>query len=335
VNPPLVSVLLASRDGARWLGAALDSLAAQHYGPIEIVAVDDGSRDATGDMLRAFAARHGRTRVLPSGGIGLAGALALAAREATGDLFARQDDDDVSDPERIARQVARLSADPGLAVVGTAAHVIDPAGRTVGETRMPTEPGAIRRMLRRAPPFVHGSVVMRRAAYEAAGGYRAAFGASQDYDLWLRMPGSAGLANLEAPLYAWRAHPGGVFARARGRQLFFAALARTFADERAEQGHDAYEVLVTAPDVDAFIEHYPRAAALLVDWGERLVREGRVAEARHKLAQALARGAGARAAAWWLASLGVACMPRARRAAAAVRAESSAPSPRVDQERRA
>ena len=60
-------------------------------------------------------------------------------------------------------------------------------GEVVGDYAVPRHDAEMKQMQRRAPPFVHGSVMMRREAYERAGGYRAAFRASQDYDLWLRM----------------------------------------------------------------------------------------------------------------------------------------------------
>jgi glycosyltransferase involved in cell wall biosynthesis len=251
--------------------------------------------------------------------VGLAGALAAAAREATGDLLARQDDDDISHPQRLEKQVAYLAAHPEVAVVGSATERIGPDGSALGAYPVPLEAAAIARALRRGPPFVHGSVLMRAAAYHEAGGYRAAFRAAQDYDLWLRFRPPA-FANLPEPLYRWRSHPGGVFARARDEQLRFAALARAFAAERAQRGADSYDEFAAAGDWERFLERYPGRARLLRLMGETWVREGRVAEARRLLARALRSGAGAGALGWWLLSFGVALTPRAARARRAERA---------------
>ena len=316
-NTPRVSVLLASRDGERHLDESLASLAAQTFPEVEVVAVDDGSHDRTGERLERFAREHPRARVLHTHGIGLSGALALAAKEARGELLARQDDDDVSRPERFARQVQFLDEHPTTAVVGTATEVIDESGRSTGAYPVPIAPDAIRRVTRRAPPFVHGSVMMRRAEYERAGGYRAAFRASQDLDLWLRMRPEA-FANLHEPLYLWRRHAASVFARARVRQLFFAAVACEFAAERAAGGGDSYALLERMTDPDAFLASYPRAASLRFRLGEAYVREGRVAEARRFLAGAMGSpDARLKALAWWLLSWPVALTPRAARARAA------------------
>jgi glycosyltransferase involved in cell wall biosynthesis len=314
--PLLVSVVLASRDGERFLPEALASLAAQTWPRVEILAVDDGSTDGTGRLLEAFAAAHPSARVLRTAGVGAAAARARALEGARGAFVALQDDDDVSHPERLERQVRHLLAHPGTALLGTAADVIDEDGARVGPHPVPLGAAAIRRRLRRAPPFVHGSVMMRREAYLAAGGYRAPFRAAEDYDLYLRVPADAVLENLPDTLYAWRRHPGNSYARARADHLFFLATARAFHAERRRTGGDSLRLLADSPDRDAFLAAYPMAGRLLVCLGEAYVREGRVGEARAFLRRAM-RHTGARAAAlaWWALSFGVALTPRARAAA--------------------
>ena len=313
---PLVSVLLASRNGERFLPEALASIASQTYPHLEAILVDDGSTDGTGALLEAFAASHPSARVLHTPGVGLASALALAAREARGDYLARHDDDDRSHPDRIARQMAHLAAHPGVLVLGTAARTIDAEGRAIGSHAVPLDPGEIRRTLRRAPPFVHGSVVMRRAAYEAAGGYRPAFRASQDYDLWLRLPEGAGLSNLPDALYEWRLHPAGVFSRARSDQLFYAAVARAVADERRASRTDSVSLLEACADPDGFLRRYPRAGRLALYLGEGHVREGLAREGRRYLKRALADPDSRNAALpWWILAWAVPWTARGRRAA--------------------
>jgi len=314
---PLVSVLLASRNGSRYLEESLGSLAAQSYPSIEILCVDDGSTDPTPEILRAFAGRHPGVRLHRTEGIGLAGALALAATHARGVYLARQDDDDRSHPERIARQVATLDAHPDTAVLGTAATVLDEGGNRVATYPVTTDPASIRRTLHRATPFVHGSVMMRRDAYERAGGYRAAFRASQDFDLWLRIAPDAGLANLPEPLYEWRSHPGGVFARARADQLFYSAVARAFADERSLAGGDSVALLESCAAPEPMLERYRHAGRLAFYLGEIHAREGLAREARHYLRRALSDPeTRAGALPWWLLSWALPFTARGRRARA-------------------
>lgn len=314
---PLVSVLLSTRDGARYLEESLASLAAQTYPNVEVVAVDDGSSDASPEILARFASAHPRTRLLRTEGIGLAAALHRAAGEATGLLLARQDDDDRSHPERFERQVRFFHVHGDVGVAGTTATRIGENGETLGPYPVPLTPRAIAAALKRGTPFVHGSVMIRREAYEASGGYRAAFGAAQDVDLWLRMPREFRFANLDQPLYEWRAHPGGVFARARDRQLFFGAAARAFAEERrarGSNGRDSVALLDRAETTEAFLETYRRRDRVERHWAESLVREGRVAEARAMLRRSMRspRSTG-EAALWWAVSWPAGLLPRARR----------------------
>lgn len=316
MSGPAVSVLLASRDGARFLPEALAALAAQTLESLEFVLVDDGSRDNTRTLLDQFAAGQPNARVIATTGVGLAAALHEAASQARGTYLARHDDDDRSAPERLARQFAYLESHPSLAVLGTAARRIGERGEDLGAEPVPREPAAIARALRRGPPCVHGSVMMRADAYRAAGGYRAAFAASQDYDLWLRMPGPASFANLEAPLYEWRAHPGGVFRRAREQQLCFAALARVLAEERREHSSDSLEAFVRAGSFDAFTRTWERGGALAREIGETCLRDGRTRGARRWARRAMERGEWS-ALRGWLLSWPVAFTPRGIRGARA------------------
>jgi glycosyltransferase involved in cell wall biosynthesis len=313
---PLVSVLLASKNGARFLPEALRSLALQTYPHLEIALVDDGSVDETGALFESFRRERRCVRTLRTESVGPAAARQAAFLESHGSLLAIHDGDDVSRPDRVERQVAFLREHPEVGVVGTFADHLDEGGNRVGALVTPVGEAAIRRVLRRAPPFVHGSVMMRRTVYERAGGFRAAFRLSEDFDLWLRIPEDTGLANLPEPLYAWRQHGGGATARERGPMLFYAAAARAFADERRETGRDSYDLLERSPDPEAFLARYPRRGRLAFYRGELLAREGLGREARSFLLRAVSDPwSWRRAIPWWLLSWLLPFTARGRRAA--------------------
>jgi glycosyltransferase involved in cell wall biosynthesis len=316
---PLVSILLACRDAAPHLPAALAGIDAQTYRPLELLAVNDGSADATGGILRAFAASRPWVRLLEAPGVGPAAARAIAYRASRGALIAIHDADDVSRPDRFERQVSYLAAHPRVGVLGSAVEVIDERGAVIGPYRVPLSPRALRKLLRRAPPFVHGSVVMRREAYESAGGFRADFRAAEDYDLWLRVPERFELVNLGEPLYQWRAHPENSFSLHRDQHLEYMALARAFADERRMRGADSAAALHAAESPAAFRQVYSGAPRLALYRAEALIREGRTAAGRSALRDSWRSREPAVAAAalfWWLLSWPVAFTPRARRARA-------------------
>lgn len=199
---PAISVLMSVRDGAPWVAEAVASVLAQTDGDWELIVIDDGSTDATPDLLAAV--RDARLRVHRQAPSGLTPALNRALALARAELIARLDADDRALPERFARQRAFLAARPEVGLLGTGAREIDGAGRDVRVVRPPTDDAAIRRVLIRANPFVHSSVMARRALVERAGGYDERLPVAQDYDLWMRMAALTGLANLDEPLVVRR-----------------------------------------------------------------------------------------------------------------------------------
>jgi GT2 family glycosyltransferase len=179
----------------------------------EVVAVDDGSRDDGPALVARIAARDGRVVPLATGGLGIAGALARGAAVARGELLARMDADDVSLPGRLDAQAARLDADPTLGAVGTLVEAFPADAVGEGMRRYVVwlnglvSPEEHDRDLFVESPLCHPSVMMRRAALDAAGGYRDVDWA-EDYDLWLRIR-AAGfrLAKVPALGLRWRQHP--------------------------------------------------------------------------------------------------------------------------------
>src|ERR1051325_6044021 len=125
-SPPRLSVLLPVRDAAPWLAASLASLARQTEPGYELIAVDDGSRDESGEIREAASRRDRRIVVRHTSARGLPAALNLALSLVRAPWIARHDADDVSHRERFARQLAWLGGHPragltlGLSLAGAA-----------------------------------------------------------------------------------------------------------------------------------------------------------------------------------------------------------------------
>jgi glycosyltransferase involved in cell wall biosynthesis len=183
----VISVVMPVRDAAATLAAAVDSLVEQTDPAWELVAVDDGSTDASGAMLQAYARRDRRIRVVRTARRGLVAALNAGLVVAAGPLVARLDADDVALPQRMARQRAFLAGHPEVGLLGTAAREEDPGGTPVRVVRPPVDDAALRRALIRANPFVHSSVMLRREVLARAGGYDEGLAVAQDYELWMRL----------------------------------------------------------------------------------------------------------------------------------------------------
>jgi len=203
-SPP-VSVVMTVYNGEPWTAEAVGSILGQTFGDFELIVVDDGSTDATTDVLHRY--RDPRLHLVRQPRAGQTPALNRALRLARAPLLARMDADDVALPRRLERQVAFLGAHPEIGLLGTACHEITVGGKIVRTLTPPTDDPAIRRALIRHNPFIHTSVMFRRALLDVAGWYDEGFVVAQDYDLWIRMSRATRLANLPQPLVLRRLAP--------------------------------------------------------------------------------------------------------------------------------
>lgn len=101
-------MLVPVRDGDLYLDAALRSIAEQTHEDLEVVVVDDGSRDASGEIARGWAVRDSRFRVVHQQPLGFVAASQRACAEARGRYLAAMGADDVARPRRIEVQIAVL-----------------------------------------------------------------------------------------------------------------------------------------------------------------------------------------------------------------------------------
>ncbi len=232
---PLISVIMPVRDGERYLDECLASLRRQTVADLEILVIDDGSTDRTGAILARHAAEDARIRVESRPARGLVAALNDGFALARAPLAARMDADDVALPDRLERQLARLEGDPVLALVGSAHERIDGSGRAIGSTSPPTGATQVRAMLAERNCIAHPTVMVRREAVLALGGYRAQYRHCEDYDLWLRLSERADLINLPEPLLRYRVHAGSVSVRHLEQQIV-SELGAIAASARRRQG---------------------------------------------------------------------------------------------------
>ncbi|MGH7725421.1 MAG: glycosyltransferase family 2 protein [Candidatus Eiseniibacteriota bacterium] len=214
---PRVSILLPVRDALPWLPACLASLRRQTLPDFEIVAVDDGSSDGSGEWLERASHSERRLKVVRAPALGLPAALNRALETARSPIVARQDADDLSHRRRLELQVDALASGrqrraPGPDVVGSRVRLFPPAKVGAGMRRWAAWHNALlshEEMAREVlieSPLAHGSAVFRREALDSVGGW-AERGWAEDVDLWLRLlERGARFAKRREALYAWRQH---------------------------------------------------------------------------------------------------------------------------------
>lgn len=210
---PAVSVLLPVRDAAGTLVETIESLSAQTFHDFEVIAVDDGSRDGSPELLETWAGRDERVRVVRQEGAGLVAALERARALAHAPFLARMDADDVAHPERLSRQHALLAARPELVGCGCLVEYFPPERVRAGARRYQTwinaavTPDEIARAMFVECPLAHPTFFLRAEAVATVGGYRDV-GWPEDYDLILRLWAAGGsFAKVDAVLLRWREAP--------------------------------------------------------------------------------------------------------------------------------
>ncbi|MGA2616472.1 MAG: glycosyltransferase family A protein [Thermoguttaceae bacterium] len=209
MSAPITSVVMSVYNGGRYLRESVESILSQEFADFEFLIVNDGSKDESPDILAEYARQDMRIRILDQENRGLTRALVRGCSEARGCYIARQDADDWSHPRRLRRSVEVLDRSPQLAMVGSWARYIDAVGDEVESVERPADPQVATHQLlhQRLGPPAHGSVMFRRSAYEAVGGYRACFYYAQDSDLWQRLASAGQVAYVQEYLYHYRLTP--------------------------------------------------------------------------------------------------------------------------------
>lgn len=207
-----ISILLPYRDAAGTLDAAVNSLVAQDLAGWELLLIDNGSTDEGPAIARRWAAHDPRIRLLHEPRTGIAHALNTGLGSAGGAYIARMDADDVSHPERLAKQAAYLEAHPEIGVLGTRTVFTTTVEKSSGMAWYVEWQNAIltphEHYVKRFvdAPLAHPTVMFRRELVERYGGY-STDPVPEDHELWLRwMDAGVRFAKLPEALLTWNDH---------------------------------------------------------------------------------------------------------------------------------
>ncbi len=184
----LVSVVIPARDAEPYLSRAIDSALAQTYSPLEVIVVDDGSRDATYEVASRYCAEVKAIR-LP-GSLGPAAARNVGVEAANGTYVAFLDADDEWLPEKTARQVAVIECAPDMTFVFCGAAFISETSGTptlVNQNRIPATGREAWKTLLAYPFVCTPAVLARRDVVLRAGLFDSTLTIAEDQDLWIRL----------------------------------------------------------------------------------------------------------------------------------------------------
>jgi glycosyltransferase involved in cell wall biosynthesis len=201
-RPPAVSVVMPVHNARPYLEYSVGSVLDQTFPDLELVILENGSSDGSGELLRTLAEHDSRIRLFREPGtLGRAGSSNLVVSHARADVIARMDADDVSHSTHLERQLEALRSRPDAVLAATLYEGIDGAGHGI-------RPRDRSRLLRKGTesPFPHGSCTFRRGAFERVGGYREEHEGWEDLDFLQRLGQIGALLVLPWALYYVRHH---------------------------------------------------------------------------------------------------------------------------------
>ena len=201
-----ISVIMATYNNERDISRAVSSILLQDHRDLELVIVNDGSTDATPEILECFAARDDRIILLHNNqNMGRAASRNRAIEASRNDLLAILDADDISMPRRLSRQVAYMQEHADVGLLGAWVIRIDAHNQPLFLQTGPTDDASLRRVTRQLRmPFCHSAVAFRREAVISAGLYDSRFARSQDSHLVRRVAERTKMAALPEPLVLYR-----------------------------------------------------------------------------------------------------------------------------------
>lgn len=196
---PLVSTVISTYNGAKYIRKAIDSVLNQTYKNIELIIADDCSTDDTQKIISEYLKKDPRIRTFRNEtNMGSYKSLNKAIGVSKGKYIANLDDDDIwITPKKIEKQVEFMEKNKDYGLVGGGMIKIDTKNNEIARFLFLENDEDLRKSILSANNlFAHSSVLFRKDIWEKAGGYNGLFDYSADMDLWLKMGKLSKMHNL-------------------------------------------------------------------------------------------------------------------------------------------
>lgn len=277
MGEPLVSVLMPVYNMRQYLRPSLQSILDQTYSNLEIIIVDDGSTDGSVDSIADV--RDSRVRILSQPNGGRATALNAGLDQATGEFYATQDADDLSHPDRIAKQVEAMQSHPDLAAV-FAGHEMIVRDRNVAPRFAAKSEAECRDDIEAFRMPAHDPTGMFRLSLVRGIQYEESLRLCAGWDYILRVGERFPMAVLGECLYAYRVHPEASTRRDPERRMrMMQRVLQRACDRRGSCCQDGSARPVTPNTSSAYREEETGMVPHFMESVLDLRRAGRMAEA--------------------------------------------------------
>jgi glycosyltransferase involved in cell wall biosynthesis len=206
-NKPLISVIMPAYNAQEHIKSAIESILNQTYRQFELIIVDDSSTDKTPYIIRAYAKKDKRIKVLRNTSKrNIAHVLNLGIDAARSNIIARMDADDIAVSRRLELQYKSLNMSPHIAVVGADVLIIDAVGNKIAMRKYPETSKDLKKCLFRYSPFAHPVVMFRKNMFEEVGKYNPKYSPTEDLDLWFRLGKKYEFSSVPQPLLLYRVY---------------------------------------------------------------------------------------------------------------------------------
>ena len=233
---PKVSVIITVYNCQKYIREAIDSILNQTLKDLELIVVDDGSTDKTGEILGTY--KDPRIKVITQPNMGMAQGRNKGLEEARGEYIAIMDADDISFPERLEVLVDYLEYNSDIGGVSTDVSLANEHGEVTGVRH-----GIDSEEILNGPTCpCEPAYMIRKDLITKIGGYRKELMLASDYDLYLRLAEVSLLKNIDRPLYKYRINLTNDTTTRREVQYKYGKLAEKLAVERRLNGKDTLEI---------------------------------------------------------------------------------------------
>lgn len=202
---PKVSIILSTYNRAHFLKEAIESVCCQTFSDWELIVMDDGSTDGTGDIVKAWAKKDSRVRHIRRNNMGISAVRARSIAFAQGEYITFLDDDDEFAPNKLELQVPFLDAHPEVGMVYSYVEMIDAEKKLI--RKWPSYSPAQNFLELIKDCFIQpNAALIRTECFEKLGSFRSDFTGGDDYEMWLRIAKHYRLAFLPVTAGTYRWH---------------------------------------------------------------------------------------------------------------------------------
>ena len=184
---PAISVLMTAYNAEATVGRAIESILSQSFEDFEFIIVNDGSSDGTLGVIKSYAKRDSRIRVIDQANMGVSRASNRGLRDALGEFVARIDADDISLPHRLRVQYEVMRESSDIVLTGSECIKVFADGYE-SKWNWLDERSLGRALFLRAP-FAHSTVMFRLDSARSVGCYDESFDTTLDMELYMRLAG--------------------------------------------------------------------------------------------------------------------------------------------------